>query len=529
MKKFLAYIRVSTTKQGERGSSLQEQRAAIEGYAKRNGLEIGSWVEEQETAAKEGRRLFNRMIADLNKGTAHGVIIHKIDRSARNLRDWASLGELMDRGIEVHFAHESVDLSSRGGRLSADIQAVVAADYIRNLKEEVRKGFYGRLKQGIYPLPAPLGYRDEGGGVPKSIDPVRGPLITLAFNLYATGKYGLETLGEELYRRGLRNTAEKRVSVSGLSVVLNNEFYKGIIRLKKSGERFAGKHEPLVRASVFDHVQEILDGRTKNLGLKHNYQYRKAVHCASCGRVLIPEQQKGHVYYRCHGKACGECVREEALDEGITNELAKLVLRDNEISDFLADYRDYYESINGNREREKEALRLRLSGIESRLVRLTDAYVDRLIEKDMFEERKASVLNERAHAQEALGDLESGRGGIDVKLAQVLELLKSLQNKEKMENQWERRDLIKTASSNLVVKQKSLVVSWLSPFDVIAERQVFDNGAPRRGTCRTKRGPSSRLFRKVVRRLTRDAATRRTGPSFGTFDGITAQLNDGRI
>ncbi len=53
---------------------------------------------------------------------------------------------------EVHFANESLDLQSRGGRLSADIQAVVAADYIRNLREETRKGFYGRLKQGLCPM-----------------------------------------------------------------------------------------------------------------------------------------------------------------------------------------------------------------------------------------------------------------------------------------------------------------------------------------------------------------------------------------
>jgi hypothetical protein len=28
-------------------------------------------------------------------------VVHKIDRSARNLKDWADLGELIDQGIEV--------------------------------------------------------------------------------------------------------------------------------------------------------------------------------------------------------------------------------------------------------------------------------------------------------------------------------------------------------------------------------------------------------------------------------------------
>src|ERR1041384_4263382 len=156
MNYFYGYIRVSTARQGE-GVSLQQQRAAIEQYAQRHGLEIAQWYEELETAAKRGRPVFSEMIKQLKGGKARGVIIHKIDRSARNLRDWADLGELIDRGIEVHFANESLDLHTRGGRSSADIQAIVAADYIRNLREEVRKGIVGRLKQGLYPLPAPLG------------------------------------------------------------------------------------------------------------------------------------------------------------------------------------------------------------------------------------------------------------------------------------------------------------------------------------------------------------------------------------
>lgn len=59
------------------------------------------------------------MLKLLRHGKADGVLIHKIDRSARNLKDWADLGELIDKGIKVHFVNESIDLNSRGGRLSA--------------------------------------------------------------------------------------------------------------------------------------------------------------------------------------------------------------------------------------------------------------------------------------------------------------------------------------------------------------------------------------------------------------------------
>src|SRR2546427_3057863 len=200
MKQFFGYTRVSTAKQGEHGVSLQEQHGAIVRCAQRNALEITGWFEERETAAKRGRPVFNQMLRLLREGKADGVIIHKIDRSARNLKDWADLGELIDQGIEVYFANEGLDLHSRGGRLSADIQAVVAADFIRNLREETRKGFYGRLKQGIYPLPAPIGYLDMGKGKPKEPDPVRAPLVVKAFELYGTGTYNLDDLVNEIGR-----------------------------------------------------------------------------------------------------------------------------------------------------------------------------------------------------------------------------------------------------------------------------------------------------------------------------------------
>src|SRR3990172_243228 len=128
MKIVFAYIRVSTAKQGEQGVSLQEQHDAIVRYARHHDLQISQWFEERETAAKRGRPIFNQMLKLLRKGEVSGVVIHKIDRSARNLKDWADLGELLDQGIDVHFANESLDRPSRGGRLSADIRAVVAAD-----------------------------------------------------------------------------------------------------------------------------------------------------------------------------------------------------------------------------------------------------------------------------------------------------------------------------------------------------------------------------------------------------------------
>src|SRR3712207_9540007 len=63
-----------------------------------------------------------------------------------------------------------------------------------------------------YPRPAPVGYLDCGKGQPKTIDPARGPLVKQAFELYGSGKWGLDALVEEMYASGLRNKRGGKVT-----------------------------------------------------------------------------------------------------------------------------------------------------------------------------------------------------------------------------------------------------------------------------------------------------------------------------
>jgi DNA invertase Pin-like site-specific DNA recombinase len=486
MKRYLGYIRVSTAKQGEHGVSLQEQRDAIVRFAQRCGLEISEWFEERETAAKRGRPVFTRMLKLLQHGKASGLVIHKIDRGARNLKDWADLGELIDHGIEVHFANESLDLHSRGGRLSADIQAVVAADYIRNLREETRKGFYGRIKQGLYPLPAPLGYRDQGRGKLKALDPMRAPLVRKAFSLYASGRYNLRSLAEEMARSGIRNRNGGVVSINGWSFVLNNPFYMGLIRILRTGETFPGCHPPLIPKSLFDRVQKILNNRTNARPKKHCLLFRRFLRCNGCGYSLIGEVQKGHVYYRCQTQACPvTAVREEVVEAAVRQTLAPLQFADDErayLKSKIPSLRDLWES---ERESVLNASRLKVRSLQDRLNRLTDAYIDGTIEKDLFERRKTTLLIDQKGVEEQLAALEANGQSVPDRLQEFLELAGSASLLYQMSLDDEKRDLLEIATSNRRVQAKNVDFVLAPPFRDVANR--FENaiGSPYRDVPRT--------------------------------------------
>jgi len=501
MNQYFAYVRVSTARQGEQGVSLEQQRDAIARYAQRNHMELAQVFEERETAARAGRPVFSQMIRQLRAGKARGVVIHKIDRSARNLKDWADLGEIIDRGIEVHFANEGLDLNSRGGRLSADIQAVVAADFIRNLREETKKGFYGRLKQGILPMPAPPGYRNIGSGKPKEPDPQTAPLVRHLFELYSTGTANFHHLHTEAERIGLRGRSGKKISLNGLTKILNNPFYTGLIHIKASGQSFIGAHEPLITHALFQRVQNILHGKTNTKANRHDFLFRRRLRCKGCGYTLIGETHKGFVYYRCQIPRCPTtAIREDAAEKSFLEAFLGLWLSPDERQYCWQEVR----RLSADRQRQTEeainGLKLRLSQIDERLSRITDAYIDRLIDKDVFEQRKAALLAERVQTTEALAGWESGRRSAADELLEILERADSAYSAYKTGIVPEKREMVDSLTSNRLLNGKALEISVNSPFDLIATRSKMRDGSPQRDIHRTLRQLLSRIMKTLQRK-----------------------------
>jgi len=471
MSGYIGYIRVSTVKQGTKGVSLQEQRDAILRYAERNQFPIAVWLEEMETAAKQGRPVFNQALKLLRSGKAQGIILHKLDRGARNLRDWAAIGELSDQGVEVHFVNESLDLQSRGGRLSADIQAVVAADYIRNLRDETRKGFYGRLKQGLYPLRAPIGYVDQGKGNAKTIDPIHGPLVKKAFELYATARYNLETLGSDLYDLGLRNRNGGLVTRNGISTMLNNPFYMGLIQIQKTNETFIGIHEPIINKQLFDRVQGVLTGKTNTRSLSHQFEFRRMLSCNSCKHSLIGERQKGTVYYRCHNKQCPRTsIREDVAATEAARFFQKLCFNEDEMTYFRAKILKLKKTWEAQQENDTRNLNVKLGQIKDRLNRLTDAYLDQELDKAMFDARKNTLLIDQKTTETNLASLSHNGSATPSKLGEFLELAGSARLSHAVALPEERRDMVKIFTSNRLVDGKKVEFKPSLPFQEIVNR-----------------------------------------------------------
>lgn len=498
-KKYFSYIRVSTQRQGQHGTSLAEQQAAIERFAGGWNLPIVKRFEERETAAKQGRPVFLDMLKQLKTGKADGVIIHKIDRSARNLKDWADLGSLIDRGLEVHFASESLDLNSRGGRLSADIQAVVASDYVRNLSEEAKKGLYGRLKQGLYPFRAMIGYLDQGPGKPKTVDPLTSPLIRRAFELYATGEWGLVDLTDEMNRAGLRTKSGKKLTRTGLAWILHNPFYIGVIHIKKTGEKFVGIHEPIVTRALFDRVQKIFKGKNIKKASLRFYNYRRLIKCSICAHFMSPETQKGITYYRCHTRGCvSNCLKEETIMYEVKAAFKRLTFSDDEyllLRGFAKAEGDRFESEANSL---RESAQLQLSRITDLHSRLADAYVTGVFDEAIYLQKKNELVMQEQGLKEKLRTTSPDGRALVSQLEEFFELANSAYLSYISADASQQRYLVTTVTSNLTSDGKSLSIKLKTPFDLVASRASVQYGWPCRAAVRTLSALVSRVFKIIV-------------------------------
>ncbi|WP_167647427.1 recombinase family protein [Mameliella alba] len=461
MKPCFGYIRVSTQKQGL-GVSLEAQQEAITRFASQHNLDVIRWFEEKETAAKRGRPIFNHMLRQLKRGKAAGLIMHKIDRSARNLRDWALVSELPSQGIDIFFATETLDFQSRGGRLAANLQAVIAEDYIHNLREETIKGLAGRLKQGLYPFRAPIGYVDNGRGKPKSPCPIKAPLVRQAFDLYASRQHSLRTLLAEMHRLGLRNHDNKPLSLHGLETILNNPFYTGTIVIKRTRAVYQGQHKAIVPTRLFQRVQEIKTGKSGKKVTRHNHLYRGLFRCGLCSGPMSPERQKARVYYRCQQSSCPTTtVREDSIDEAVTAELERWQLADADVARLFKQWRAELDS--GEPEKLLASYELQIAQLNAKLDRLMDLLLDGTIGQDDYNARRLKLRFDIESLEEATRELGESRI-TEAQAADLLELLKSLTQLHILGNSATKRRIVENCFSNRTVAGKNLCLepyNWL--------------------------------------------------------------------
>ena len=153
MRDIACYLRVSTAEQNEAG-----QRAEIERWLAGYGFRSDqvSWYVDKATGDDMDRPEIERLRKDIFRGLITTVVIWKIDRLSRTIRDGlALLCEWCDRGLRVVSVTQQIDCSGPVGKMIAAVLLGIA-----EIEQETRRE---RQKIGIEAAKAVDKYRREKG------------------------------------------------------------------------------------------------------------------------------------------------------------------------------------------------------------------------------------------------------------------------------------------------------------------------------------------------------------------------------
>ena len=120
-------------------------------------------------------------------------------------------------------------------------------------------------------------------------------------------------------------------------------------------------------------------------------------------------------------------------------------------------------------EARKQSTALRLSSLTSRLAALTDAYLDRILDKEDFELRKSQLLMEQVTLLQELMDLAAPEKIIDRKATRFFELIKGLISLKDLDKPDEKRKVLQEAVSNFSISGKTLVLQWKYPLQLLIQ------------------------------------------------------------
>lgn len=384
------YARFSSDNQ--RDESIDAQLRAIHEYAQRNDiLIIEEYIDRARSATTDNRPEFLRMIADSKKETFDVVLVHKLDRFARNRYD--SIGyrmELKRHHVSLISVLEHLDDESPESLILESVLEAMAEYYSKNLAREVHKGLReNSLKTKHTGGLPPLGYNVDPETRQLVINEHNAEAVRLIFQLYLDG-VGYGGIAQELTARGFRSQLGKVFSNNAIHDILANEKYAGVyvfnkasakdVDGKRNSHRFKDPEETIriegavpaiVSREDFDAVQQKMAARKHKrtaCNAKEVYLLSGKIICGECGssyygnRKCCGRNKTLMITYRCTGRQkkhnCrNKEIRREYIEAFVLEKLSAYVFNESMIPYLTRMYGAYLAERDADSFKKREALK----------------------------------------------------------------------------------------------------------------------------------------------------------------------------
>lgn len=430
--KYFMYLRKSTSSEDRQTQSIEDQKKELERIAKQLKLEIVGIYQENKSAKRPGREEFNKMLTEIKKGKANGILCWKVNRLTRNPIDSGEIQYLLQQGILQSIQTSGREYKTGDNVLMMSVETGMANQYIIDLSKDVKRGMLGKAEKGWRPGLAPIGFLNDKGGDQGNkvihVDEERFPIVRKMWDLMLTGNYSVSRIvdianNEWGLRKPTRNGGMKLHESHGYKI-FTNPFYYG--EYEWDGKSYIGKHKPMITQAEFNYVQKLLGIKTKSHTRHKILPYRGTIRCGECGchittelkikRIVSKNIIKEFIYHHCtKRKLDTKCEQKgisyDKLNGQILEKLDKIALPESFLS-FAIDIlnRDNELEVDNRNiqiKNQQKALRDcqdRIDNLISNYISPANADKDLISDKEL-KERKASLIKEKAEIEQQLDSL----------------------------------------------------------------------------------------------------------------------------
>ena len=432
----VVYLRVSTPRQlhtaadlDEDGNSIATQRVeTIRKVRELRATVAKEFVEPGQSAQTISKRTeFKKLLRYVDDHPeVKYVVIYMRSRVFRNFTDAAiTKRQLLEKGVRLISAKEEFGEGYMADAMEA-ITDIMNEVQVRMNGEDVKVKMAHKVEQGGSVGRAKLGYlnvrKDFGGRLVNTIDvdPERAPLITWAFEQYATGRYSIARLQRLLETQGLQtrpspSNSSKTVSTSRLATILRDPYYTGVNRYK--GKLYVGRHEALVSKETYLKVQAVLDWRKRDgtRDIVHSHYLKGLLFCGECrdaGRTsrLLYSQNTGrggtYEYLICAAHQRQLCsmvnVRVEQIEAAIVPKVAEERLAEDVLDGMQEAVTASVANILAQDRDTKNQLKKQLDKLEAQEERLIELAATGALPMSKIRERIEKTAMQRGAIEEKL-------------------------------------------------------------------------------------------------------------------------------
>ena len=474
MNKTTLIARVSDIEQRQ---ALPAQKLRLQNYAHWLGATEFDYFEFDESAYKDSRQKFGKVIEQIEAEQANQIVVFdKIDRFTRDAsqKEVRIMSSLVQKGrVELHFPSDNLTItkdSPATDLFRLGIGMLLAKYYSDASRDNVKRRLEQMRNDGICPQRVPLGYKHVSYLASPSSKPIKDIVvvprlarqIVKVFELRSQG-LSYQVIADEMSERGLRTpVANKPVSSSVIERMLAHKFYIGIMTC--NGKEYPHKYPKIVSKELFGRCQLIKwERRPSEAKAKNNsriYALKGIVGCGECGRSVSSYKARNSIYLKCANFKCKTFNTAEAL---VLPDIQKALKQLRMPARTAQAIRSSLKRQEAEQAAQISQIRQKITAVNNQLDLLYDDRLVGRITTEQHDRRATKLEDERQSLKKQSDFLTSTPDAIKKTVSQMIDLCQNAHKLFQNASNSIKNSVLEILLSNIELKNKRLTFSLNFP------------------------------------------------------------------